>query len=246
MSGSIRDRERLAAEAYERLRRGNTYEDWVAVGFGLLAGREWAIQQAGAAKGTRYNHAIQQWQARNQWALAPELKHPATSQAIWLIENLADVEAWRATLSDADRLAYNHPGTIQRHFRRAQAGQPSGPGRGHRGQGAGPTSQQQGNPSRPSKAAFDALKAALDQALAENAAKDQEITDLKARLAAGGGPAGYPQYPLLWLDGQFTRKQLQAARNRMAKACHPDAGGSTEQQQALNAEYQRALKAATK
>ena len=37
------------------------------------------------------------------------------------------------------------------------------------------------------------------------------------------------------------RRTPKTPANRMAKACHPDAGCSTEQQQALNTEYQNAL-----
>jgi hypothetical protein len=228
--GSIKDRERRAAEAYVRLRRGNTYDAWVAVGCGLLAGREWATQQAGAAKGARYNVALQQWQQRNRWSLALELKPPAASQAVWLIENLADVEAWRATLSGAERLAYHHPSTIQRHFLQAQSGDEPGGCR----HGSAAAGSPQGDPSRPSKAVYDALRAAYDGLQRENA-------ELKQKLAVGAGLADYPDYPLLWLKPPFTTKDAQAARNRMAKVCHPDGGGSDEQMQALNAEYQKAL-----
>lgn len=44
-------------------------------------------------------------------------------------------------------------------------------------------------------------------------------------------------YKLLGLDTDAGLQQLRSAYLRMAKICHPDAGGSTEQMQLLNTAY---------
>jgi hypothetical protein len=129
MSQSVHDIEREAAEAVKGLNQGNRYEDWLAIARGEVVGRDWAAQAAGTTRpfGAKYKAALADWQKRNPWSLDPRLKPPIPSYCYWLIENLADVEAWRATLSDDERLRYNHPGTIQRAFNQAQRAGGGGP-----------------------------------------------------------------------------------------------------------------------
>jgi hypothetical protein len=228
---SVHDLELRAAQAYDRVRHGNDYDAWVHIALGLHAGRDWVAYRAGTTdyQSTAYRQALAQWEARNQWALGPELSPPTDSHCLWLAENLHNVEAWRAGLNDAERLAFDHPSTIWRHYHR----------KGPRRSGGRRASPAAANTSHLTKAAFDALKDALDKALVELAAKDQEIAQLKAN-----GLNGYPEFPLLWLKPPLTEEAVRAAHRRMARACHPDAGGSHEQMTALNLELQRALKAA--
>jgi hypothetical protein len=242
MSGTIKARERRAAKAVAGLSQGNRFDDWVAIGEGLLAGREWAMQKAGVATpyGQHYNAELTDWRARNAWSQDPRLKHPTGVNAIWVVENLVAIEAWRRSLSDDERDGYNHPSTIRREFAKAQ-----------KGGGSGRAPSPSGNRSRIAdleaqlKQAQDmvaALRQAFDQVAAENAALQQELTALKA---AGAGLNGYSRFPLLGFDPPFTVKQITSRYRQLAKVYHVDAGGADQQMTLLNAERDKALKEAT-
>ena len=59
------DRERLAAEAFERIRSGNHWRDWTYVAIGLQVGREKAMRDAHTNQplGRTYNRAFADWMA---------------------------------------------------------------------------------------------------------------------------------------------------------------------------------------
>ena len=237
MSGSIRDRELRAAAAVASLNKSNTFDDWMAIGEGLRAGQEAAMAAAGVTKpyGASYNREHNAWLARNKWAQDKRLAHPTNSNAIWMADNKTAVEAWRATLTPEERDAFNHPGTVRREFRKAQGGSASGGGR----RGAAASSATPGASGRPSQAMVDALRAALDQALTALTAKDQEIADLKARLAGGGSAPGH--LPSLGLKPSYNRARLDARFRLLIRLAHPDnhGTGDTEWAQTINADYEK-------
>jgi hypothetical protein len=243
MGGSIHDLERAAAKAVAGLSSGNTYAHWRAIALGVAAGRESAMQAAGVNSpyGSRYRQALKDWQTRNPWSQDKRLAHPVTSYCAWMVENLAAVEAWRATLTPQDAEAFNHPATIRRQFLKAQ-----GAGGFRARAGASP----QGNPNRPTKAMLEALRQALDQALQIIADRDQQIADLQAKLAAACGLNGYAKFPLLGFeDGEvFTEKQVSARHRGLSTVFHPDkkTTGSDAQMTRLNLERDKALKEATR
>jgi hypothetical protein len=221
----------------------NEFSDWVTVGEGLLAGREWAMQRAGVATpyGARYNRTINEWLDNHPWARDPQLKHPTSANAVWLVDNLAAIEAWRA--ADPENKRYNHPSTIRKEITKAQ--HPTGGGGRPHARGA-----PGGNRSRIAdlqvqlKAAqdmADGLRVAFDQAMADNAALHQEIAELNAKSS---GLVGYAKYPLLGLDPPFTADTVRRRHRQAAKGYHPDQGGSDQQMQLLNGERDKALKEA--
>jgi hypothetical protein len=221
------DLDQRAAEAYGQIHRGDDYGAWLVLAEALSAGRQEVMSKAkGKMKGRAYNLALAEWQARNPWSQAPELEPPTPSHCYWLWKNLTDVEAWRESLPESERRSYNHPSTIHKHFGKAASG------------GGGAPRSAPGSSGRPNQTMVDAMQAAIDQLQAENA-------DLRAKLAAGGGGlAGYPEFPLLWLKEPFTEEAVTAAYRRMAMACHPDYGGPDEQMAALTAERDKAIEKA--
>jgi hypothetical protein len=248
VSGSIRAREQRAEKAVAGLSRGNRFEDWIDIGEGLLAGRERAMQRAGATKpyGQKYKAELADWRDRNPWTQDRRLKHPAGVNAIWVVENIAAIEAWRATLPDDERDAYNHPSTIRKEFTRAQ--QPAG-ARPRRTRSAPGTPS--GNRKRIAdleaqlKAArdlADALRVAFDQVQQENLVLRQEIEALKARASELNG---YAKYPLLGLDPPFSIRTVNRHYRQASKGYHPDGGGFVDQMQRLNDERGAALKEAS-
>jgi hypothetical protein len=240
LSTSIHARERAAAAAVAALSKGNTYDHWKAIAHGLQAGREAAMAAAGVNSpfGPRYKAELASWQQRNPWAQDPKLRPPIPSYCNWLVENLAVVEAWRASLPDDERLRFNHPGTIRREFLKAQQGAPGG------GRGPGAAPPQGNNPNRPTKAMLDALRQAFDALQAEYDKLTAEHAALKTQ---GGGLNGYARFPILGFgDAPFTDMQVTAVHRRLSTIFHPDnkATGSHEQMQRLNKERDTALKEA--
>jgi hypothetical protein len=239
VSGSIETRIRQASDAVAGLNKGGTFENWTEIGEGLAL-REEAMQKAGVTTpyGPAYKRELAAIQAREKaWVEDPRLAHPTNSNAIWMVQNLAIIQAWRASLPPDQALAYNHPGSVRREFSRAQRGLGLGGGGGRRGGGTGQWAAPQGN--KYNKAAFEALM--NDYLVAQ-----QRILDLEALLAAKDSPDGYAEFPFLGLDTPFTERQVNDAYRQAAKAYHADAGGSDEQMQRLNKERDAALKKATR
>jgi hypothetical protein len=240
MSGTIQDREKAAARAVKHLSAGNTFADWAAIGAGLAAGREVALTKSGAKSpfGPHYTRELHAWKglARNAWTQDPRLAHPTSSNATWVHDNLPAIETWRATLSDQERDAFNHPGTIRRQFSKAQGG---GRKRGR----AGP--KPPGNLSRPTKAAYAALRAAFDRLAADQAKLQAEHAALQKQQ---GGLAGYAKYPLLGLEPPHTERQVTAVYRKLSSVFHPDRRdtGSVEQMVRLNRERDKALREASR
>jgi hypothetical protein len=119
------EHERLAAEAFERIRTGQHFRDWVFVGYGLVAGRTRAMREVftNEPKGRPYNEAFGRWMDRqpNQWPR--KLDKATTAHCFWLIDHLPQVEAWRDRLAANQREVWNHPTTVRRNYERAERGQ---------------------------------------------------------------------------------------------------------------------------
>jgi hypothetical protein len=246
MSGSIHDREQAAAQAAGRLNLGNTYDDWLMIADGLQAGRESAMAaaQCNTPFGLRYRRELKAWRARNAWTANPRLHNSVVSNCYWLIDNLAQVEAWRATLTDDEREAYNHPTAIKRQFQKAQRGGPGGQ-RGRRG-------PHPGNPSRQAKAALaalqkqiaelqidnDALMAALnatreafDKLAEEYARMEKELAKAKKGDAADG------RLPTLGMEPPYTLDGVKARHRLLIALAHPDKGGTNVWAKLVNKDY---------
>jgi hypothetical protein len=113
------DRERRAAEAFERIRSGNHWHDWTHVARGFEAGRERAMREARTNEpvGSRYNQAFSRWMAGLAWATA--IDKATRNHCFWVIDLWPDIEAWRETLTATQRDKWNHPTTVKRQYERA-------------------------------------------------------------------------------------------------------------------------------
>jgi hypothetical protein len=108
---------KLAKDAAGRLLSGNTFDDWVAVGNGVIAVRMRAMRAAktNRPEGRKYAEAFEEELAE------AGLEKIAGDKAVRsrlhdILENLNEVEAWLQTLPSNKRLEYNHPNTVWRHF----------------------------------------------------------------------------------------------------------------------------------
>jgi hypothetical protein len=121
----------LGREAWQRRRDGVSKEwtDWVLIGQALYIGRNEAMTQAHAKKasGKNYNIAYHHWLQLHGF---DDIDKADRGKLLYLVENLAAVEAWREGLSEAERLRWNHPSSVWRGF--------NCPNRGNRGQQSAP------------------------------------------------------------------------------------------------------------
>jgi hypothetical protein len=107
------------AIAYHALRtEHHDYEHWVKVAKAVVQLRSAAAAAAGvdtnSLKHPAYRAAFKSL-IRSELAGDLHLLDTTTmTHAAWLANNLANVEAWRKTLTDKERIALNHPTTIWR------------------------------------------------------------------------------------------------------------------------------------
>jgi hypothetical protein len=112
-------KEREAEAAAERIKRGDHWLDWIAVGEGLVIGRLRAMRKAGTNQpiGAAYNRAFGDWMDQHKWAR--DLDRATRNHAMWAAENRNEIDRWRETLAQNVRARMNHPTTMKRQFEAA-------------------------------------------------------------------------------------------------------------------------------
>jgi hypothetical protein len=115
---SIHETIHRGQEAWIRLRSDNTWADWVAVGKAHVIGHTEAMREAGVNKpnGHRFDKAFSAWRKRFGF---DSLDKGDRSRLFKLMDNLAAIEAWRATLTTTERLKLNHPNSVLRKWQAA-------------------------------------------------------------------------------------------------------------------------------
>jgi hypothetical protein len=114
----------LGQAAWHRLKKGSTFEDWKQVGaahvLAHVLGRTAAMREAHVNKpeGRNYNAAFGRWQERCGFE---DLDKAARSRLFEMMDHLAKIEAWRATLTVTQRLDLNHPTSVVRRWKVATA-----------------------------------------------------------------------------------------------------------------------------
>src|SRR6516165_4062517 len=98
-------------DAWQRLKKDQTFEDWLLVGQALEIGRGWARRRANAPSGRGFNEAFSVWLTDNGFA---EIDKGTRSRLAEIIEHRPEIEAWRQKLSLRERLRKNHPNSIWR------------------------------------------------------------------------------------------------------------------------------------
>jgi hypothetical protein len=144
------ERERLAAEAFEHIRAGHHWADWVVIAAGFDVGRRKAMQIAATSvpRGRRYNEAFSIWlhdPCRSDWTLG--IDQVTRSQLLWVHDNLTEIKSWRETLQTQQRLKWNHPSVVKVHFERHKRGLDAKPR--PRGKGSRPKHETAPQPPHP-------------------------------------------------------------------------------------------------
>ena len=111
---------RRGQEAWHRLKKGSTFEDWKQVGAAHVLGRTAAMREAHVNKPecSNYNAAFGRWQKQCGFE---DLEKAARSRLFEMMDHLAEIEAWRATLTVTQRLDLNHPTAVVRRWKAATA-----------------------------------------------------------------------------------------------------------------------------
>jgi hypothetical protein len=106
---------RAAMQAWGRMKKaqGKSWGEWMIIGEGLMAGREWAMHQAGtnAPEGKGYTLAFGEW--LQQYKLS-DMDKSDRAKLLQLIEERPAVEEWRTTLDDHTRRNLNNPVSVWR------------------------------------------------------------------------------------------------------------------------------------
>jgi hypothetical protein len=108
-----------AAAAAERIKGGQQWRDWIAIGEGIAVGRLKSMRRAGTNQplGATYIRAFSQWLDAHQWAR--DLDGATRNHVVWCADNRPAIEAWRATLAENQRSLINHPTTTKRRYEAA-------------------------------------------------------------------------------------------------------------------------------
>lgn len=107
------------SEAWERLKQKRTLIDWLTVGTALMAGRTWALREAGTdhPEGKGYNKAFSQWLNDNRFQ---DIHKRDRAQLLSIMENEHEVIAWLKTMPEEEQLRLNHPVVVWRRFSATQ------------------------------------------------------------------------------------------------------------------------------
>jgi ClpX C4-type zinc finger protein len=143
-------------EAWRRHKVDATWLDWLAIGEALSIGRQEAMADADTNRpiGSRYNAAFGEWLTHHRF---DDIDKGDRSRLFDVMDNLPAIEGWRATLTQTARLRLNHPNSVLRKWKAATVVKP---------------------PKEPKPTLRDSV-ANLSE---ENAAKDQRIAELEARV----------------------------------------------------------------
>ena len=103
--------------AWSRVKKVQTrmWSDWMAIGEGLMEGRNWAMRVAGVntPQGRGYVVAYAEWLMRYK---VNDMDKSVRAKLLKIMEERAAVEEWRQTLPQSDRMKVNNPDVTWRRF----------------------------------------------------------------------------------------------------------------------------------
>ena len=109
-----------AADAAKRLKGGQSWEDWRAIGVFLNIGRNKAMLRGGTNEpiGARYIKAFSEWMAQYDWI--GDIDKATRTHAMWCVDHADDLIRLRENMGLTQRLACNHPTSMRRRWDKAQ------------------------------------------------------------------------------------------------------------------------------
>ncbi len=180
-------------EAWQRLGRDHTWEDWTQVGAALLVGRNRAMREAAVNQpvGRRYNVLFAGWLEQ---FFFENIDKADRSRLFAVMDHVEEIETWRASLTPTERLRLNHPSAVFRKWKSANAISP--------------------NPN--------SRLSPIKKCPAENSALQQEIFRLRQQCECFGGdrwqPADRPEQIATAMIAKLTRNKAAAVAGAILKA----------------------------
>lgn len=109
-----------AADAADRLKRGQSWDDWLAIGTFLNIGRNKAMLRGGTNEpvGARYVKAFSEWMGSYSWI--GDIDKATRTHAMWCVDHLPELVKLRENMGLTQRLACNHPTSMRRRWDKAQ------------------------------------------------------------------------------------------------------------------------------
>lgn len=109
-----------AAAAADRLKRGQSWDDWLAIGTFLNIGRNKAMARGGTNEpiGARYVKAFSEWMGSYAWI--GDIDKATRTHAMWCVDHLPDLVKLRENMGLTQRLACNHPTSMRRRWDKSQ------------------------------------------------------------------------------------------------------------------------------
>jgi hypothetical protein len=113
-------KEEAAAAAFERIKTGQHWRDWMYVAAGLEVGRMKCLRAIGANATPQhpgYKREFKNWMAGRPWAR--DLDSPTRAHLFWCLDFANEIETWRDTLAQNIRARLNHPTSMKRAYEAA-------------------------------------------------------------------------------------------------------------------------------
>jgi hypothetical protein len=109
-----------AADAATRLKRGQSWDDWLMIGIFLNIGRNKAMMRAGTNEpiGARYIKAFSEWMGSYTWI--GDIDKATRTHAMWCVDHVDELVRLRENMGLTQRLTANHPTTMRRRWEKAQ------------------------------------------------------------------------------------------------------------------------------
>lgn len=109
-----------AADAADRLKRGQSWDDWIKIGTFLNIGRNKSMLRAGTNEpiGARYIKAFSEWMGSYTWI--GDIDKATRTHAMWCVDHLDELLRLRENMGLTQRLTANHPTTMRRRWEKAQ------------------------------------------------------------------------------------------------------------------------------
>ena len=99
---------RAGVECWQAIGRAESFEAWVKIGKALQIGRDYSLKTTGANRpmGQTYCKAFSAWIDQHGFC---GIEKSVRSAVLDLVEHLAEIEAWRLTLSEKRQRQLKHP-----------------------------------------------------------------------------------------------------------------------------------------
>ncbi len=101
-------------------RRRRAFEDWVAIAKAISVGRAEVMRElhTNEPRGKRYEKAFGNWLVANSFK---EIDKGARSRLLDCLKHIAEIEKWRAGLTDSERWKFNHPDSVLKKWKASTA-----------------------------------------------------------------------------------------------------------------------------